>query len=333
VFVGGNLGVSLIRSADSEASGPNGVVVAELSSFQLQRAPGIHPRVAMLLNIDEDHLDRHADMEEYVAAKSRIFANQTAADFAIVNGDQEPCREAARAGNGRVLTFRDGEEVEVGAFLSAEELVIRPPVGAEIRIPGSVIALTGRHNWSNGLAACLAASLFGVSAQRMREVLATFEGLAHRMQAVGEIDGVSFFDDSKATNVSSAVGSLSGLGRKFVLIAGGKHKGSSYAPLRPILERAAEGAVLIGEAAALMEEQLAGATRIDRATTLDEAVRKAFALARPGMGVVLCPACSSYDMFRDFEQRGEAFAQAVRALAEESPERGASPRNGKRRSR
>jgi UDP-N-acetylmuramoylalanine--D-glutamate ligase len=333
VFAGGNLGVSLIRCADTEAAGPDGIVVAELSSFQLQRAPTIRPRVAVLLNIDEDHLDRHADMEEYAAAKARIFANQSSSDFAVVNGDQPACLEAARLGNGRLLAFRDTKSVEEGAFLSGDELVIRPPEGEELRIPGSIVALTGRHNLSNALAACLTASLFGVSAKAMREALSSFRGLAHRMQEVGVVDGVRYYDDSKATNVSSAVGSLSGLDDRFVLIGGGKHKGSSYAPLRPVLEERCEGIVLIGQAAEQMERELAGAAPIERAGDMTEAVEKGASLARPGVAVVLCPACSSYDMFRDFEERGDAFARAVLDRKEAASSDGSGlPESERRRS-
>lgn len=320
VFVGGNLGIPLIACAETEAAASDGIVVAELSSFQLQRTPTLHPRVAVLLNLEADHLDRHADMKEYAEAKSRIFARQESADYAVVNGDDEKCLQLARRGAAVPLLFRDGIPLRTGAFLEDDTLVIRAPGAAEMRLDGDAVALAGRHNLKNALAACLVAALFGVKEAAMLQVLRTFTGLPHRMQFVDTVDGVRFFNDSKATNVSAAVGSLSGLHAPFVLIAGGRHKGTRYRPLRSVLETYGVGVVLIGEAAERMAADLDGVAPITRAADMQAAVRHAFRHAveaktkRTVPAVVLCPACSSYDMFRDFVHRGQTFEAAVKAL-------------------
>jgi UDP-N-acetylmuramoylalanine--D-glutamate ligase len=174
----------------------------------------------------------------------------------------------------------------------------------------------GRHNLENALAAALAAALLGASHEQIQTALDTFDGLPHRMQHVGEVGGVRFYNDSKATNVSAVAGSLAGFPGQYVLLAGGRHKGAPYTPLRPILERGARALVLIGEAADLLAEDLYGVAPIHRAPTLVEAVRLAAGLAAPGDAVVLSPACSSYDMFSNFEQRGAAFAAAVAGLGD-----------------
>lgn len=317
LFVGGNLGVPLIEAADTQAAGPGGVAVAELSSFQLETCTSLRPHVALLLNLAEDHLDRYDSMAEYGAAKARIFAAQTEADWAVVNGDQPDCVALTESTRARVLTFSSQSSVMHGACLEGDQMVLRLPEGPALRLATGAVRLVGSHNLENAMAAALAAALVGASAEQIQSGLDTYGGLPHRMQQVGEHAGVRYYNDSKATNVSAVAGSLSGFPGQYVLVAGGRHKGAPYTPLRAVLADHARGLVLLGEAAELLAEDLSGVAPIVRAETLEEAVRLAADLAQPGEAVVLSPACSSYDMFTNFEQRGEAFAAAVAQLGSE----------------
>jgi len=319
LFVGGNLGVPLIEAAGTKAAQQSGVAVVELSSFQLETCASLRPKVALLLNLTEDHLDRYGSMEGYGAAKARIFAAQTAEDWAVVNGDQPDCVALTASIRARVLRFSHTGSVDSGASLSGDDIVLRIPGRPQMRLSTTTIGLVGLHNLENAMAAGLAASLLGASRDQIQAALDTFGGLPHRMQHVGDRSGVRFYNDSKATNVSAVVGSLSGFPGQYVLVAGGRHKGAPYTPLRSILEGHARGLVLLGEAAELLAEDLAGVAPIQRAADLSEAVRLAAGLAEPGEAVVLSPACSSYDMFPNFEKRGEAFAAAVAQLGDQTP--------------
>lgn len=319
VFVGGNLGNPLTECLSTEACNEGGLVVAELSSFQLQRSPDIAPSVAVLLNLNEDHLDRHKDMEEYAEAKEMIFRNQTSDDWALVNGDQEICISLARKHQGRLLYFSDRKKADSkpGGYLDGDTIVIALPDREEVRIFAGSIPLHGRHNLTNACAAAIIASLYGADSNDIQNGLRAFEGLPHRMQKTGILEGVTFYNDSKATNVSAAVGTLQGLEGRFVLIAGGRHKGSSYSPLLSVLQDRCDALVLIGEAAKRMKKELGGAARVVTAGDMKEALYEAYRLASPGSSVVLCPACSSYDMFEDYEKRGDAFAEAFSHLSGE----------------
>lgn len=318
VFYGGNLGNPLIDCVEKDAAKKDGLVVGELSSFQLQRCPDLRPATAVLLNLDEDHLDRHESMEEYAQAKAMIFKNQTQHDWALVNGDQEQCLTIGRSAGGSLIKFRDGVEVKKGGYLEGDKILVALPGRETVEISSEGMALNGRHNLKNALAASIVASIYGVSRKNIEDVLRKFAGLPHRMQRIGTYGGVVFYDDSKATNVSSAVGTLCGLEGRFVLIAGGKHKGSSYEPLKEVLNAGCDALVLLGEAASLMEAQLStSVTDVVRVEDMKEAVFEAYRRAGKGKNVVLCPACSSYDMFENFEKRGEAFAEAVALLAKE----------------
>jgi UDP-N-acetylmuramoylalanine--D-glutamate ligase len=317
-FCGGNLGVPLVEAIGSEAAGPTGALVLELSSFQLETVETFRARIALLLNLTEDHLDRYPTYAAYVAAKARIFERQTAGDWAVVNGDadQLDCRRLAAATRGRVVTFRleRGSTGEPGAWLAGDELQLQLPGGSLERIGRGALGLAGRHNVQNALAALLAARLFGVELVVCERALRAFSGLPHRMELVAEHGGVRFYNDSKATNVGSVVGSLTGFEHPVVLIAGGKDKGGDYAPLVPLLRRGARHVVLIGAAADKIERVLRGVVPLHRAVDLPAAVQLAAELARPGDAVVLSPACSSYDMFKNYEERGRVFADAARRL-------------------
>ena len=307
-FVGGNLGTALIDAVGTAAAEADGRVVAELSSFQLERIAHLKPAVSVLLNVTEDHLDRYPTMAAYTAAKGRIFVAQDEADAAVVNGDDPLCVALAGAGRAKVHRFgsRGSERCEV---YEADGAVVDEGTGETYAL--AAFKLAGAHNRSNACAAILAARLAGAPPDAIAGALESFTGLPHRMEYVGEARGVSFYDDSKATNVGAAVAALLGMDRPVVLIAGGRDKGGDYGPLREQVVQRARAVVLIGEAATLMEEALAGPVPIVRAGTMKEAVERAATEAQPGDAVVLAPACSSFDMFANYKARGEAFSKAV----------------------
>jgi UDP-N-acetylmuramoylalanine--D-glutamate ligase len=312
-FCGGNLGTPFIEVAGTPAAGANGLCVVEVSSFQLETIDGFHPRVAVLLNITPDHLDRYSGMPAYVAAKARIFENQEPGDFAIVNAGDPVALECAAASRARALRFTSTERTDQGAFLAGDRIVIRLE-GREDEYPLAELPLVGRHNAENAMAAFLACHLAGATPAQIREAAHAFHALPHRMELVGEGHGVRYYDDSKGTNVGAVAASLAGFPQPFVLIAGGRHKGGEYAPLRRVLAGSARALILIGEAAPLMERELGDVVPTERAASLDEAVQKAAARARAGDAVVMSPACSSYDMFKNYEERAEVFRAAVRKV-------------------
>jgi UDP-N-acetylmuramoylalanine--D-glutamate ligase len=316
-FTGGNLGAPLCEAVDTPAAGPDGALVLELSSFQLETVETFHAQVALLLNLTEDHLDRYASYAEYVAAKARLFERQTVYDSVVVNGapDQQDCLRLVALSPARVSAFALAPGPGVAAWVEGSQLCLQLPGEAPESLPRSELRLAGMHNVQNALAALLGARLFGVPLPTCRRALRAFRGLPHRMELVGEVEGIPFFDDSKATNVGSVVGSLTGFERPVVLIAGGKDKGGDYGPLVPLLQHGARHLVLIGAAADKMQSVLDGVLPIHRASDLPAAVRLAAELAQPGDAVVLSPACSSYDMFKNYEERGQVFAQAVSALS------------------
>lgn len=315
-FVGGNLGTPLVDVVGTEAAREGGYVVVELSSYQLERVDRFRAHVGLLLNVTEDHLDRYASFADYVAAKGRLFHGQSRRDAAVVPAGDELCRSLARAGAASLHCFGapDGE-VQV----TAERIVNGH---SSLSVPVTDLAVRGAHNLNNACAAALAARLAGVSADTVEEVLREFRGLPHRMQPVRELDGVEYLDDSKATNVGAAAAALDGLaGRagRVVLLAGGADKGGSYAPLRERLDRQGRALVLLGEAAARIEAAFEGSSvPLEHASSMEEAVRRARALAQPGDAVLLAPACASFDMFRSYADRGQAFQRAVHALEGET---------------
>lgn len=318
-FVGGNLGAPLVEAVGTDAAGPGGALVVEVSSFQLETVERFHAQVALLLNLSEDHLDRYPDYRAYVAAKARIFERQTELDFAVVNGEpgQQECRELARDGAAPVVTFQVGGPPPsgAGAWCDSQGLLVRLPGKEQEHLPRDLLRLAGRHNLQNALAALLGARLLGAGIDACRRGLEQFRGLPHRMELVGEREGVRFYNDSKATNVGSVVGSLTGFDRTVVLIAGGKDKGGDYGPLSPLLGQTVREVVLIGAAADRMAAAIGDQVPVHRALDLPAAVRAAAERARRGEAVVLSPACSSFDMFDNFEHRGEVFAGAVQELA------------------
>jgi len=311
LFVGGNLGRPMIEAVDTDAASARGLVVVELSSFQLERVVELRVHVAVLLNISDDHLDRYPSFEAYAAAKARIFERQSTDDYAVIPADAPDLRELVQ-GEGAIVLFggQSGEvRVRQGALVDTR---------TSLEVPVQALRLRGSHNVSNACAAVLVARLLGVEIGDIAEVLRDFRGLAHRMQYVASVSEVEYVDDSKATNVGAAVASIDGLASsrgRVVLIAGGLDKGGSYAPLRERMEARGRAVVVIGEATPLIEEAFSSSgVPIRRAKTMADAVERAAALAEPGDTVLLAPACSSFDMFASYAERGEAFQRAVSAL-------------------
>jgi UDP-N-acetylmuramoylalanine--D-glutamate ligase len=319
VFVGGNLGAPLAEGVLAKHPGcaAGGYVVLEVSSFQLETVETFHAHIAVLLNLSEDHLDRYPDYDSYIAAKGRIFERQRIDDYAITNADpdQYRCRMVASESVAPLLTFRSEKSRGSGAWVADDSLCVRLPRGKHEWYPRKLLGLPGLHNSQNAMAALLISRLSGVSQDCCQTALADFRGLPHRMQLVGERNGVAFYNDSKATNVGAVVGSLTGFERPIVLIAGGTDKGGEYEPLREVVSNACRHVILIGAAADKIESALNGTVALHRAESMEKAVELGRFLAAPGDAVVLSPACSSFDMFRNYAHRGDTFAEAVQKLS------------------
>jgi UDP-N-acetylmuramoylalanine--D-glutamate ligase len=306
VFVGGNLGTPL-----SEAVGGHyDLLVVELSSFQLQSAPSLHPKVGALLNLSPDHLDRHGSFEAYADDKLRLFAKQTAEDAAVLNwGDSEVRARTAHLA-ARPLRFGlEGVEGDLAARGGDGELTI----GAQT-FPVKNRALRGPHNLENAMAAALCAIACGVSAAAVQAGLDRFPGLPHRLEWVRDVRGASYLNDSKATNVSSTEVALRAVSGPLIWIAGGRGKGAPYAPLKPLLSGRLKAGLLIGEDAGHIARELADVGRLQMCGDLSAAVTAAGELAAPGDTVLFSPACASYDQFRSYEERGDSFKALVAAL-------------------
>jgi UDP-N-acetylmuramoylalanine--D-glutamate ligase len=271
------------------------VIVLEVSSYQLETAPGFHPHVAVLLNITPDHLDRYGDMGRYIQAKALLFRNQTAKDVCIYNiGDPEVAK-LATASKARNLPF------------SAQE------PGLPYRL--SDTRLTGAHNFENMIAAILAVQAVGLPDDAIRRGLKTFQGLPHRLQFVRELRGVTYYDDSKGTNIGAVVKSLAGFSRPIHLIAGGLGKGTRYTGLRPAVAAHVRTLILMGADRGIMREDLGDLATTILVDSMKEAVATAFGVARTGDVVLLSPACASFDMFKDYADRGSQFCKHVEELA------------------
>jgi UDP-N-acetylmuramoylalanine--D-glutamate ligase len=306
VFVGGNLGTPL-----SEAVGGHyDLLVVELSSFQLQSAPSMHPKVGALLNLSPDHLDRHGSFEAYAADKLRLFAKQTVEDVAVLNWGDGEVRARTASLAARSLRFGlEGVEGDLAARGGEGELTI----GAQT-FPVKNRALRGPHNIENAMAAALCALACGVSAAAVQTGLDRFPGLPHRLEWVRDVRGASYLNDSKATNVSSTEVALRAVGGSLIWIAGGRGKGAPYAPLRPLLAGRLKAGLLIGEDAAHIARELGDVGAFEQRGDLRAAVAAAAELAAPGDTVLFSPACASYDQFRSYEERGDAFKALVAAL-------------------
>jgi UDP-N-acetylmuramoylalanine--D-glutamate ligase len=315
VLVGGNIGHAL--SAQVDESTEDTIHVIEASSFQLETTDTFHPWIAVLLNFFPDHLDRHATIEEYAAAKTRIFAQQTSEDWAVLNADDSAALAMAAGGRSHQLLFSMHGELSGGIVVDGDSIVRRTAAGREPLVPLSAIRLLGRHLVADVLAAAAVAWLAGVDAAAMTRAVEGFSGLEHALEPVGEVGGVRFVNDSKATNVEAARRAIESFDEGLVVILGGRFKGGDFRDLLEPLESRRGTVVAIGESRPLIADALGGHVEVHEAVDMSAAVRTAFASVSPGQTVLLAPACASFDMFRDYAERGRVFKQEVLRLQEE----------------
>ncbi|HEY6200008.1 MAG TPA: UDP-N-acetylmuramoyl-L-alanine--D-glutamate ligase [Candidatus Binatia bacterium] len=307
-FVGGNIGAALIGFAGKDWDW--GVV--EVSSFQLEWVKDFRPRIAILLNLSEDHLDRYASFADYGAAKERIFAAQEPNDVAILNRDDPLVWRMRERIRSRIVSF-GWSSVEQGVYAANDEIVWRG-TGAEERFPLARVKIQGVHNVENLMAAIAAAKAAGVAQAAVQNAIENFAGLEHRLEFVREKNGVRYYNDSKGTNVGAVIKSLASFSAPIILLAGGVDKGGDYAPLADELRRTVKKLILFGAAKEKIRATLGHLTETVVVESLDAAVREAAASARQGDVVLLSPACSSFDMFRDYTERGKKFRSLVQEL-------------------
>ncbi|HEY3282734.1 MAG TPA: UDP-N-acetylmuramoyl-L-alanine--D-glutamate ligase [Armatimonadota bacterium] len=317
--VGGNLapGTPLIELALDAGEGE--VLVAEVSSFQLETISGFRPRVAVLTNISEDHLDRHPDVASYAAAKARLFAFQQTEDWAVVNADSSLAMEASRGAQSRRRLFSSGSSSGMAGWVKDGALWLSDLAAEGPIIEARGVKLLGTHNLENGLAAALAARVMGATREGIRRSLEGFAGVAHRMEPLGEVAGVLYINNSMCTNPDAWARSIEAVDRPLWVIAGGRNKGFDFTEVGARVAPRLRGALLIGEAALVLEEALkkGGLKEAWSEGSLESAVRAAARAARPGDAVMLAPACASMDMFQDFMERGDRFRAEVEALGRE----------------
>jgi UDP-N-acetylmuramoylalanine--D-glutamate ligase len=309
--VGGNIGITGTSPAAMVKTSRAGQWnVLELSSFQLETTETFRAHIGAALNITPDHLDRHHTMEKYAEAKARLFVNQRAGDFAVLNADDPICASFAGRGGGAAVWFSSTREVSPGAFLRNGCIFLE----GEPLMKAAEVPLRGLHNLENAMAAAAMARLAGVAHTQIREAVMSFPGVEHRLEFVREIDGVAWYNDSKATNVDATLKAIAAFPGGLWVILGGKDKNSDYSPLAEPLRAKAHGALLIGAAAGKIEAQLHGAVPFIRCGTMEAAVAEARVWAKPGDTVLLAPACASFDQFENFEHRGREFKRLVREL-------------------
>ena len=315
VLVGGNIGHAL--SSQVDASTEDTIHVVETSSFQLETTVQFRPWIAVLLNFSPDHLDRHADVAEYSGAKARVFENQTPSDWAVINADDPASLAIASRARAARLLFSMGDGLRDGIVISDGRIARRSAGHEQALVPLSSVKLLGRHLVADVLAAAAVASLAGVDPAAMTRAVENFTGLEHALEPVAEIGGVRFVNDSKATNVEAARRAIESFGDGTVVIMGGRFKGGDLQVLLPALMERNATVIAIGEAQPLLHAALGSRVAVRDATDMSAAVRTAFASASPGRTVVLAPACASFDMFRDYAERGRVFKQEVRRLEED----------------
>ena len=315
-LVGGNIGtpaISLAERAQAET-----VTVLEVSSFQLETIQTFRPKVAVVLNVTPDHLDRHRTFEIYADAKARVFENQQGSDFAVLNADDPTCVAMGARTHAEVFWFSRQKEVEQGAWVRDGNIVFRDAKGQREILQVSEIPLKGAHNLENVLAAVCASALMGCAPDKIRQAVQAFKAVEHRLEFVATIRGVDYYNDSKATNVDATIKALESFPANIHLILGGKDKGSDYTVLNDLLRQRVKRVYTIGAAAAKIESQIVssknGGPELVHAETLENAIRKAIAVARPGDVVLLAPACASFDQFKSYEHRGKVFKDVVHSL-------------------
>lgn len=318
--VGGNIGrpaITLVQGATADT-----IAVLEVSSFQLETIHTFHPRIAVVLNVTPDHLDRHRTFIAYTDAKARIFENQQPEDFAVLNSDDLTCVELAARTRAQVFWFSRTREVKQGAFVHDGRILFRDHSGQSEVMLVSEIPLKGAHNVENVLAAICVGALLRCEPERIRKAVHDFKAVEHRLEHVATIRGVEYYNDSKATNVDATIKAIESFPANIHLILGGKDKGSDYTVLNDLLRQRVKRVYTIGAAAAKIESQIvspkSGGPEIDHAQTLETAIKHAAKAAKRGDIVLLAPACASFDQFRNYEHRGKVFKQVVKALAEQA---------------
>jgi UDP-N-acetylmuramoylalanine--D-glutamate ligase len=314
VTVGGNIGSPL--SAQVDQSSAEMMHVVEASSFQLEQIETFHPWIAVMLNFSPDHLDRHPSVEAYGAAKARVFENQNADDWKVINADDPAVLALARSGRARTRMFSMKTAIDAGTRIDGGWIVDRTAEGSRKLVPLEAIHLLGPHLVNDVMAAATVGAIAGAAPEAMTAAVESFHGLEHAMELVADIGGVRFVNDSKATNVDAALHSIESFEAGLVPIIGGRFKGGDLRLLRDPLSARAKAVIAIGEARSLVRDSLAGAVDVHEADSFEAAVAAAFNLAKPAGVVLLAPACASFDMFRDYAERGRRFKEEVRKLRE-----------------
>lgn len=315
-YSGGNIGIPLTALLDQLEEG---VIAVEMSSFQLDTSIDFRPHICGLLNITPDHLDRHGSMESYIAAKAKIFARQDSSDYAIFNYEDESLRKMAEFCPSQVIFFSSERILEEGAFVEDGTITVRLNSKRQPICPVAELLLRGRHNLENILCAVLMAYIGGAQTEAIRLALKTFKGVRHRMEEVAVHNGIIYINDSKATNPESVMRALESFSEPIILIAGGRNKGSQFNILAQYIKAKVKELILLGEAKQDLKAAVidAGFENIHEVEGLEAAVAKSYELARKGDVVMLSPACASWDMFANYEQRGDLFCEAVRSIIKE----------------
>lgn len=313
-LIGGNIGSPFIGQVNNITK--ESVVVLELSSFQLETCQSFRPKVAAILNITPDHLDRHLTMENYVSAKSNIFVNQQSEDYLILNYDDSIVAELANEAKSHVLFFSRKHSLESGIYVSYDRLVIKWLGKIYDICSTNEIYIKGSHNLENAMVAALAAFVLGISPESIRETLRTFPGVSHRLEFVAKIDGITYINDSKGTNPDASIKALEAYNKPLILIAGGKSKGSDFTLFAEKIKEAVKKVVLIGEAAGEIKTALdkVGYFSYIEAKSMANAITISTNEAETGEIILLSPACASFDMFKNFEERGEVFKDLVLSM-------------------
>jgi len=317
-LVGGNIGTPAITFVETATE--RTWIVLEVSSFQLETVESFRPKIAAVLNVTPDHLDRHYTLENYTAAKKRIFENQTSDDFAILNADDATCVAMGGSVKSQLYWFSRQRQVERGAFVRGEDVVWRDANREQVILAIREVPLKGSHNLENVLAAVCVGMLVKAEPAAIRRAVEEFRAVEHRLEYVGTVRGVEYYNDSKATNVDATIKALESFPGKLHLILGGKDKGSDYSVLNDLIAQRVKRVYTIGAAAAKIESQIRGA-EVLHSETLDAAVKRASELAGAGEVVLLAPACASFDQFDSYEHRGRVFKGLVRELAAREQER------------
>jgi UDP-N-acetylmuramoylalanine--D-glutamate ligase len=312
VEVAGNIGFALCNAVQNVPK--EGLIISEISSFQLETISTFKPFVSLLLNLTPNHLDRYPDFESYAQAKVRIFEFQDETDFAVLNADDQESQKYTEHITGKKIFFSKQKELTQGIFVKNGSIIVRFGQKDEPVIAVNELSIPGEHNLENALAAVSVAVCCGIDPGKLAPVLRSFKGVEHRLEFIRELNGVKYYNDSKATTVVAVITALKSLPKPIILIAGGKDKGSDYIPLRELLSKKVKQLILIGEARDKMLTAFMGSCPIVEAKTMQAAIETAYQSAESGDNVILSPACSSYDMFTDFEERGRVFKQLVNLI-------------------